>query len=328
MKAIEIVKGTVSRLGVLNTAVGLAIGGFVLLVDRIETVRSGSPILYAYTAAYLLRWELFVLAVLFIAGPATWRVLRRGAEAARYFWRTRRRHPVRATQAAVLASVCVISLGAIAFIAAEYLAAKREFGARYGSYMSKVAGLEFSAGRTDKARLILRSCRDVMRDERCGPDLEDLEERIAMASELRTMIRRLPPAHPYRDEILHSIFSLDCRADLYGQSRREQLGAYESARADYERVLQQILAGDRSAALTDLERIQRTMPGFGDAHRLILELGHDAWDRPTATAEPYLYALQTHGATRYAEMIFRRYDYLADRVRADGVCGRDVDEMI
>lgn len=307
------------RLRTLGAAGLAALSALALVGDKLKAV-GGSPLLaHLYVLGDVFKVETVLFLCLIVAYPKLSSMafdLKNGLPALRRDWP---RSSWRA-KGVLLASglLVVICLGLLAYNGYYYLIGKRLLWQSYPSDAITRANEFFLQGNLERASWILRACSDVMKDEQCKNLLDSLEQRKRLALELRRLAAGRARFGPGFDNLLGNALKNDRDTGAYREAVAAHNREMEALTATYSNAINQLARGQREESLRLLSDVNKRFPGFGNAHKILEEIGAEMAGRSGGI---FLPALRRYGPESFiqdmiqrtplpeAEEILSEYDY-------------------
>jgi hypothetical protein len=281
------------RLRTVGAAALAALSTLALVGDKLKAV-GGSPLLaHAYVLGDVFKVEAVLFLCLIVAYPKLSSMvlnLRNGLPALRRDWP---KSSWRARGVLLASGLLVLAcLGLIAYHGYYYYIGKRLLWQSYSSESITRANESFLQGDLDRAGWILRACSDVMKDERCKDLLDTLEKRKRLAVEMRRFaIGRARFGSGFR-HLLGNALKNDRDRDAYTKAVAAHYREIDALTATYSDAINQLSRGQKEASLRLLSNVNERFPGFGNAHKILEEIGAEMAGRSGGV---YLAALRRYG---------------------------------
>lgn len=274
-----------------------------LVGDKLRGVAAAPLLAHAYLVGTLFRVEIVVMLVIVVFLPWLLRLardLRSGGGWLRANWHrlTGRERSAMAGAALVVLISVLISIYQGRF----YLAGKRLLLHNYPSWAISRATAAFEKGDFDQAVWSLRACSDVVKSSRCVDAAMALEKRVAMAAELRKLVRDPGRAAIGAEALMYDSYVLDRNRVLYSTTAEELNRRVKDLYIVFRRAVEAAEGGRLEDALSLFQQVNEQSPGFGNSHRLVEELRREL---RTGVPGVHIAALRRYAAAAFLEQMVR-----------------------
>ncbi len=299
------------RIKIFITFFGATLVSVVYWSEQIEKLFEGKGISYLFAFSGLIRVDeiLFIILIALICDN-TYAVLR---QACPFVWAMvmygnhDKLSSSHARTLGIAILFVVLSMSGLTLYHLSYLAiGKYIFISNYDKRLLTQSVTDFQKGRLTAAKVRLEICVKALISPRCQLGLENIAQRIQMASLMRRLLDKVPRSnYAARFRLfsnIHYLINDKYAAEEISNALQQEL---RGLRVRYIDSLELIVAGRVAEAKKNLGIINTSFPGYGDAHIIMREL--DAHARNPSAQTPYLlaltdlaplpFAVQTIGAT-------------------------------